>query len=185
MDVRQIRALAPAAIVISPGPCTPDVAGTSLDVVREFWQEIPILGVCLGHQTIAAAFGAGIVRADEPMHGRTSPITHDERGVFAGLPNPLTVCRYHSLIVEECSLPNSFEVSARLDDGTIMAIRHRHRPVIGLQFHPESILTDYGYSLLANFLADAGLNAATNVSHDQELVERPRVTTIPDSPVTF
>jgi anthranilate synthase/aminodeoxychorismate synthase-like glutamine amidotransferase len=185
LDVSQIKVSAPAAIVLSPGPCTPEVAGTSLEVVREFWREIPILGVCLGHQTIAAALGATIVRAREPMHGRTSPITHDERGVFSGLPNPLTVCRYHSLIVEESSLPEVFEVSARLADETIMAIRHRHRPVIGLQFHPESILTDGGYSILANFLGAAGLKAVTDVSQKQELVERPRVTSVPDSPVTF
>lgn len=185
LDTEQIRALAPAAIVLSPGPCTPEVAGKSLDVVREFWQDTPILGVCLGHQTIAAAFGARIRRANEPMHGRTSPITHDARGVFAGLPNPLTVCRYHSLIVEEPSLPAEFEVSARLADGTIMAIRHRHRPVIGLQFHPESILTECGYPILASFLRAAGLEAATEVSHDLELVERPRATLLPDSPVTF
>jgi len=185
LDISQIRALAPAAIVLSPGPCTPATAGKSLQVVDAFWREIPILGVCLGHQTIAAAFGATIVRAREPMHGRTSPITHDNRGVFAGLPNPLTVCRYHSLIIEESSLPDVFEVSARLDDETIMAIRHRHRPVIGLQFHPESILTDRGYSVLANFLGAAGLNAATDVSHAQELVERPRVISVPASPVTF
>jgi anthranilate synthase/aminodeoxychorismate synthase-like glutamine amidotransferase len=185
VDIRQIRTMAPAAIVLSPGPCTPDVAGKSLEVVHEFWQEIPILGVCLGHQTIAAAFGGTIVRAREPVHGRTSPITHDERGVFAGLPNPLTVCRYHSLIVEESSLPDVLEVSARFNDETIMAIRHRHRPVIGIQFHPESILTTFGYAILANFLGGAGLKAATDVSQAEELVEPSRVTSLPDTPVTF
>lgn len=185
LSVDQIRALAPAAIVLSPGPCTPAVAGTSLDVVRELWRDIPMLGVCLGHQTIAAAFGANIVRAREPMHGRTSFITHDARGVFAGLPNPLTVCRYHSLVVEENSLPDELEVTARLADGTIMAIHHRDRPVVGLQFHPEAILTECGYPILAGFLGAAGLDAATGASSDQELVKPPPAPPLPASPVTF
>ena len=152
LDVPQIRTMAPTAIVLSPGPCTPDVAGISLEVVHEFWQEIPILGVCLGHQTIAAAFGAKIVRAQEPMHGRTSPITHDERGVFTGLPNPLTVCRYHSLIVEAATLPDTLTVTAETADGLIMGLAHKELPIRGVQFHPESIATAAGHELLANFI---------------------------------
>ncbi len=185
MDTDQIRACAPDAIVLSPGPCTPDVAGNSLDIVRHLWRDFPILGVCLGHQTIAAAFGAEIVRAAEPMHGRTSPIVHNQRGAFAGLPNPLTVCRYHSLIVEATSLPADFEVSAWLSDGTIMAIRHRQYPVEGLQFHPEAILTDGGYLMLANFLRSIGLQATIDPSHSRELVQDARTITLPASPVTF
>ena len=118
---------------------------------------LPILGVCLGHQTIAAALGGRVVRANEPVHGRSASIRHDGRGIFAGLPDPIVGCRYHSLVVEEASLPDCLEVSARLDDGTVMALRHRELPVVGLQFHPESILTDVGYSLLAAFLRLAGL----------------------------
>ncbi len=158
VGVREVDAMRPEAIVLSPGPCTPNEAGCSLDIVRRFHQTIPILGVCLGHQAIAAALGAQIVRADEPMHGRTSEIFHDGLGVFEGLPNPLTACRYHSLVVEESSLPDCLEVSAKTADGTVMAVRHRNGPLIGVQFHPESILTTAGYSLLTSFLCLAGLS---------------------------
>jgi len=185
VDRAAIRAIDPCAIVLSPGPCTPDHAGHSLDVVRDMWQEIPILGICLGHQTIAAAFGAKIVRANEPVHGRTSQIKHHERGVFAGLANPLTVCRYHSLIVDEDSLPSDFEITARLTDGTIMAIQHRRRPLVGLQFHPEAILTEGGYAMLGNFLHIIGLPAAVEGLQDQELVRRPSDPFQLPSPVTF
>ena len=160
VDVAGVRALGPDAVVLSPGPCTPNEAGCSLAVVREFHTELPILGVCLGHQAIAAALGGRIVRAAEAVHGRTSPIRHDGRGIFAGLPNPIVGCRYHSLVVDEASLPDCLEVSARTEDGTVMALRHRELPVVGLQFHPESILTDNGYRLLAAFLRRAGLPAA-------------------------
>jgi anthranilate synthase component 2 len=152
-----VRALAPDAMVLSPGPCAPRQAGRSLELVREFHTRLPILGVCLGHQTIAEALGGRIVRAAEPVHGRSSKIIHDGRGVFAGLPNPIVAARYHSLVVEENSLPPELEVSARTEDGTIMAIRHRALAVVGLQFHPESILTESGYLLLAAFLRLAGL----------------------------
>ena len=157
VNVSRIRALRPDALVISPGPCTPREAGCSLAVVRELCGKIPILGVCLGHQAIAEAMGGRIVRANEPIHGRTSWIRHDGRGVFADLPNPIVGCRYHSL-VEEASLPECLEVSARTSDGTVMGLRHRELPLVGLQFHPESILTNHGYSLLAAFLRLAGLS---------------------------
>jgi len=171
IDAAGVRALAPDAIVLSPGPCTPQQAGCSLELVRRFHAELPILGVCLGHQTIAEALGGRVVRAHEPVHGRSSPIHHDGRGVFAGLPNPLVGCRYHSLVVEEASLPESLEISARLAGGTaspaaggtVMALRHRELPTIGLQFHPESILTDTGYPLLAGFLRLAGLTVPSEL----------------------
>jgi len=163
IDAAGLRAAAPQAIVLSPGPCTPQQAGCSLEVVRAFHAELPILGVCLGHQAIAAALGGRVVRAGEPVHGRSSPVWHDGRGVFAGLPNPIVAARYHSLVVEEASLPACLEVSARTDDATIMALRHREFPVVGLQFHPESILTDMGYALLAGFLRVAGLPVPAEV----------------------
>jgi anthranilate synthase/aminodeoxychorismate synthase-like glutamine amidotransferase len=157
VDAAGVRALRPDALVLSPGPCTPKQAGCSLDLVREFCAELPILGICLGHQTIAEALGGRIVRAREPVHGRTSRVFHDERGLFESLPNPIVAARYHSLVVEEASLPKCLEACARTDDGTIMALRHRQFPVVGLQFHPESILTEAGYPLLAAFLRMAGL----------------------------
>jgi anthranilate synthase component II len=157
ITVGEIRRLAPAAIVLSPGPCTPLQAGISMDVVRRMHAEVPILGVCLGHQAIAAALGGSVVRAAEPMHGRTSQVFHDGCGVFRGLPQPLTACRYHSLAVAEADLPRCLEVSARTADGTVMAIRHQDAPTVGVQFHPESILTESGYLLLAGFLRLAGL----------------------------
>jgi anthranilate synthase/aminodeoxychorismate synthase-like glutamine amidotransferase len=152
IDVQSVRDMQPRAIVLSPGPCTPSETGCCLDVVRELHSELPILGVCLGHQTIAAALGGTIVRAPEPIHGRASCIHHDEQGLFASLPNPLRGCRYHSLVVDEATLPNCLHVTARTDDGTVMAIRHRTLPVVGLQFHPESILTECGEVMLAAFL---------------------------------
>jgi len=157
IDTDGVRKLAPEAIVLSPGPCTPQEAGCSLEVVRQFHQTLPILGVCLGHQAIAEALGGRVIRAREPVHGRSAPIRHDGRGVFAGLPEVILGCRYHSLVVDEASLPDCLEVSARLDDGTVMALRHRQFPLVGLQFHPESILTEAGYQLLAGFLRIAEL----------------------------
>ena len=152
----EIPALQPRAIVLSPGPCTPNEAGCSLELVRRFHTTFPLLGVCLGHQTLAAALGGSVVRAPEPMHGRTSPVFHDGRDVFEGLPNPFAACRYHSLAVDEASLPPCLAVTARTADGVVMAIRHRDLPLIGLQFHPEAILTSWGYSLLARFLLRCG-----------------------------
>lgn len=163
IDTAGVRALEPEAIVLSPGPCTPRQAGCSLELVRELHVELPILGVCLGHQAIAEALGGRVVRAREPVHGRSAKIRHDGRGVFAGLPEGITGCRYHSLVVEEASLPPCLEVSARLEDGTVMALRHHELPVVGLQFHPESILTDVGYPLLAAFLRLAGLPVPAEV----------------------
>jgi anthranilate synthase/aminodeoxychorismate synthase-like glutamine amidotransferase len=154
-----VRRLRPAAVVLSPGPCTPQRAGCSLAIVRELAAELPIFGVCLGHQAIAQAFGGRVVRARQPVHGRASPVHHNGRGLFAGLPNPLAAGRYHSLVVDEAGLPDCLEVTARTDDGTIMAIEHRELPVVGVQFHPESILTGCGNRLLAGFLRQAGLPA--------------------------
>ena len=138
--------------LISPGPCTPNEAGISVPLIRRFAGEIPILGVCLGHQSIGQAFGGRIVRAQHVMHGKVSPVAHDSRGVFAGLPSPFEATRYHSLAIEPSSLPPSLEVSARADDGEIMGVRHRTFAVEGVQFHPEALLTEHGMRLLANFL---------------------------------
>ena len=157
IDAAGVRAMSPDALVLSPGPCAPEQAGCSLDLVRELYRELPILGVCLGHQTIAQALGARIVRAAEPVHGRTSPVFHHGSGVFAGLPSPIVATRYHSLVVDEQSLPPTLEITARTQDGTVMALQHRELPMVGLQFHPESILTEHGYPILAAFLRLAGL----------------------------
>ena len=148
-----VEALAPEGIVISPGPGNPDGAGISLDLIHRFHARVPILGVCLGHQAIGRAFGGTVARARRQMHGKTSPITHDGRGVFRGLPPRFEATRYHSLVVLEAGLPTDLEITARADDGEIMGLRHRHYPVEGVQFHPESILTSQGKALLTNFLA--------------------------------
>ncbi len=150
----EIERLAPARIVISPGPCAPAQAGISVPLLAHFAGRVPILGVCLGHQAIGEAFGGRIVRAREIMHGKTSPITHDGQGVFRGLPSPYTVIRYHSLAIERASLPDCLEITAETDDGEIMGVRHRHHRIEGVQFHPESILTEHGHALLRNFLHD-------------------------------
>ena len=156
LTLAEIRALAPDAILISPGPGDPDQSGVCLEVLRELSPTIPTLGVCLGHQSIAQVFGGRVVRAKELMHGKTSPVLHDGQGVFAGLPNPLTATRYHSLIAERDSLPDCLEITAWLEDGTIMGLRHRDHPHLqGVQFHPESVLTQNGHQLLANFLREA------------------------------
>jgi anthranilate synthase/aminodeoxychorismate synthase-like glutamine amidotransferase len=148
----EIDARSPERIVISPGPCTPRESGISNRVIRRFAGRVPILGVCLGHQCIAHAFGAQVVRAARPMHGKTSEIRHDGAGVFAGLPNPFSAMRYHSLVVDERSLPAEFAVSARTADGEVMGFRHREWPLEGVQFHPESYRTEAGTALLRNFL---------------------------------
>jgi para-aminobenzoate synthetase component 2 len=147
-----IARLSPAKIVISPGPCTPDESGISLEVIRHYAGKTPILGVCLGHQAIAQVFGATIVRAANVMHGKTSPVTHTGTGVFAGLNNPLTVTRYHSLVIDPPTLPAEFEITALSETGEIMGIRHRKWDLEGVQFHPESILSEQGHQLLENFL---------------------------------
>lgn len=161
LTVEQIRALNPERIVVSPGPCTPNEAGVSLAVIREFAGRLPLLGVCLGHQSIGQAFGGEVVRARVAMHGKTSPVFHQDQGVFEGLANPLTVTRYHSLVVRRESLPGCLEITAwtQLEDGTvdeIMGLRHKTLNVEGVQFHPESILTQQGHELLANFLKQSG-----------------------------
>ena len=152
LTLEEIAALLPEKIVISPGPCTPNESGISLAVIARYAGQIPLLGVCLGHQAIAQVFGATIVRAAKVMHGKTSPIHHNGQGVFQGLNNPLTVTRYHSLLIDPSTLPECFEVTARSDSGEIMAIRHREWDLEGVQFHPESILSEQGHQLLANFL---------------------------------
>jgi anthranilate synthase/aminodeoxychorismate synthase-like glutamine amidotransferase len=151
-----IGGLAPSKIVISPGPCTPNEAGISLEVIRTYAGKIPILGVCLGHQAIGQAFGGKIVRAARVMHGKTSQIFHDGRGLFTGLPNPLEATRYHSLLIERASVPDCLEVTAHTADQEIMAIRHKSLPIEGVQFHPESFLTTSGKDLLRNFLTRGG-----------------------------
>jgi len=156
VGVAEVRALKPDAIVISPGPCTPADAGISVPILREMAGELPILGVCLGHQCIGEAFGAKVVRASRLMHGKTSPIIHDGRTIFAGLENPFEAMRYHSLLVEPRSLPECLEVSARTAEGEIMGLRHQQLSVEGVQFHPESIGTPQGKELLRNFLAGVG-----------------------------
>lgn len=157
IDAVGVRALAPAALIFSPGPCAPDQAGASIEIVRALQNDLPMLGVCLGHQILAQALGARIVPAPRPVHGQTSEITHDASGLFANLPSPLAVCRYHSLVVEPASLPPELRPTAWTDDGLLMAFEHANRPLFGVQFHPEAILTDGGYTLLANFLRLVGL----------------------------
>jgi anthranilate synthase/aminodeoxychorismate synthase-like glutamine amidotransferase len=188
IDVNQARAMEPQAIVLSPGPCTPTEAGASLDIVQALYQVTPILGVCLGHQVIAAALGGEIVRAAMPVHGRSSVIRHDGTGLFAAVPSPLAVGRYHSLVVEPATLPAELRATAWTDDGILMACEHTHLPVYGVQFHPESILTDYGYDLLANFLGLAGLSipSAPAMLIRSELPEQPtQGRPLPSRPVTF
>jgi anthranilate synthase component 2 len=148
----EVEALNPDRIVLSPGPCTPQEAGISIDLIRHMAGKVPILGVCLGHQAIGAAFGGNVIRAPKLMHGKTSQIDHDGRTIFAGINTPMTCTRYHSLIVEEKGLPIDLEISARAHDGIIMGLRHRTLPVEGVQFHPESVLTNDGKSLIQNFL---------------------------------
>ena len=156
LSLDQVRELAPDAILISPGPGDPDQSGVCLAVLRELSPTIPTLGVCLGHQSIAQVYGGKVVRAKELMHGKTSPVLHEGAGVFAGLPNPLTATRYHSLIAERESLPECLEITAWLDDGTIMGLRHRDfHHIQGVQFNPESVLTQEGHAMLANFLRQA------------------------------
>jgi len=188
IDVAGVRAMRPAAIVISPGPCTPHEAGASLEIVRELYEDVPMLGVCLGHQVIAEALGAQIVRASVPLHGQASQVEHDGSGVFDRVPSPLTVGRYHSLVVEPQSLPRELRATAWTADRVLMAFQHARLPVFGVQFHPESILTQHGYDLLANFLRHAGLEVRETASKlaANELTHTPQQRRpLPARPVTF
>ena len=154
----QALSMRPQAVLLSPGPCTPNEAGVCLDLIAAAAEaRLPLLGVCLGHQALGQAFGGAVVRAAQVMHGKTSPVIHDGTGVFAGLPSPFEATRYHSLIVREADLPDAFIVNARTADGTIMGMRHATLPLHGVQFHPESIATEHGHALLANFMTLAGI----------------------------
>lgn len=166
LTIEEVEALAPSHIIISPGPCTPAEAGISTELVRRFGASTPVLGVCLGHQCIGAAYGGDVVRGTRPVHGKTSVIVHDGSGIFAGIPSPLRVARYHSLVIAKQSLPASLRVlaSAR-DDGEIMAVEHRQHPVVGVQFHPESAASEYGYAMLDRFLRG-------DRAHPEELAAR-------------
>ncbi len=180
-----IERLAPQAIILSPGPCTPDASGCCLEVVRRFEMRVPMLGVCLGHQIIAQALGAKIRRVARPIHGRASWVKHDGRGIFHLAPNPLAAARYHSLVVEEASLPECLEASAWCD-GLLMGFRHRNFPLVGVQFHPESILTEHGYLLLANFLRHVvGIPTPPPPRFEQERAPHRPAPPAPSSPVTF
>jgi 4-amino-4-deoxychorismate synthase (2-amino-4-deoxychorismate-forming) component II len=159
IDVRSMKALRPKAVVISPGPCSPAEAGISVEAIRHFGGTVPVLGVCLGHQAIAAAYGGRVVRAERVMHGKTSTIFHDCRSMYETVPNPFEAVRYHSLIVERHSLPSCLEVTAWTEEGEIMGIRHRHHLVEGVQFHPESILTKEGTRLVHSFLQRGGIES--------------------------
>jgi len=151
LTLEDIRTLTPDSILISPGPGNPNTAGISLDIVRNYYQDIPILGVCLGHQIIAQAFGGNVRKANQPMHGKISLMNHDQHSIFSGLPTPLQITRYHSLVVDESTLPHCLEISARSEDGEIMGLRHKHYRVEGVQFHPEAILTDSGKKMIHHF----------------------------------
>jgi len=177
-DVDGLFHLRPQAVVISPGPCTPAEAGCSVAAIRACRGRVPVLGVCLGHQAIAVALGGTIVRAREPVHGRTSPVHHDGINLFAGIPSPMAACRYHSLVVAPDRLPAGLAVTARDDEGTIMAIAHEADRLYGVQFHPESILTHHGFRMLANFLTAAGIphHADRVADLDASVAEQARAT---------
>lgn len=157
IDLAGIEAMKPDHILISPGPCTPNEAGISLSLIKHFQGKIPILGVCLGHQSIGQVFGGDVIRAERLMHGKTSAIYHDGKGVFQGLPSPFTATRYHSLIVKKETLPDCLEISAQTAEGEIMGLRHKEYPIEGVQFHPESIITDHGHQILRNFLKETAV----------------------------
>ena len=185
IDCQKVRELSPRAIVISPGPCTPKEAGCCESVVREFCESTPILGVCLGHQAIATALGGMLRPATQPIHGRTSEVHHDRRGLFEGLPSPMTVCRYHSLVISELGLHDDLIVTARTADGTPMAVAHQDYPVFGVQFHPESVLTEHGFALLANFLAAAGLPVRKPLPTMENELDTPASSELDHANVTY
>jgi anthranilate synthase component 2 len=167
----EVLAAKPQAIILSPGPCDPDKAGICLDLIKAAPDDMPIFGVCLGHQCIGQAFGGTIVRADKIMHGKLSPIAHNGDGLFKGLAAPLTVTRYHSLTIAPDTLPDCLEATAQTDDGVIMAVQHKTRPIYGVQFHPESIATMKGHHMLANFLTSAGLTVKTDIASQHLTLE--------------
>lgn len=171
LEVGDVASIKPAAIVVSPGPCTPREAGVSCELIRHFGASTPILGVCLGHQAIAEALGGRVIRAPEPVHGKASIVFHHEKNLFAGVPNPMRATRYHSLIVDETALPNGLYVVARTSDGVPMALEHSAWPLFGVQFHPESILTQGGHRVLANFLRLAGVSPNELPAGDWSAVE--------------
>ena len=187
LSLKQIGQMSPDGIVISPGPCAPREAGSSVQIVERFQDRVPILGICLGHQAIAVAFGGEVIRTGKPIHGQARKIMHDEKGVFSGLPNPLTAGLYHSLAVDLKSLPEELEVSARSPEGVVMGIRHRVLPIVGLQFHPESILTENGYELLAGFLRLAGASVSSPIPESGSELRQliPVRQPMPETPVTF
>ncbi|GLI10285.1 glutamine amidotransferase [Paenibacillus tyrfis] len=160
IDLEGIEALKPDHILISPGPCTPNEAGISLSLIERFKGRIPILGVCLGHQSIGQAFGGEVIRAERLMHGKTSEIFHDGQGIFKDMPSPFTATRYHSLIVKKETLPDCFVITAETAEGEIMGLRHKEYPIEGVQFHPESIITDHGHQMLRNFLNETAVSQA-------------------------
>ncbi|MCO8030225.1 aminodeoxychorismate/anthranilate synthase component II [Brevundimonas diminuta] len=165
LTVEEAWALKPEAVLLSPGPCAPDQAGICLSLIETAAETMPILGVCLGHQSIGQAFGGQVVRAKTLMHGKTSPILHEGRGVFGGLPSPFTATRYHSLAVRRATLPDALEVTAWTEDGEIMGLSHRTRPIHGVQFHPESIATEHGHEMIANFLDLAGVKRHSSLKN--------------------
>ena len=187
MTIDEIRELKPTAIVLSPGPCVPSTAGISLTVVSALSGEFPILGICLGHQVIGQAFGGDVIVGAEPVHGRTSCVEHDGRGSFTNVPQGFSAGRYHSLVLDRKTLPDALEVTAWLADETVMGIRHREYCVVGLQFHPESVLTDSGYLLLANFLQMAGVDVPDNnltLANERHLIVE-QMTDETDRVITF
>ena len=164
LSVRDVEGIAPTHIILSPGPCTPSQAGICTDVVRELGASIPILGVCLGHQCIGEAYGGRTVRAVRPLHGRAARVIHDAAGVLEGIPSPFLATRYHSLVIDPATCPNDLHVTARSDEGEIMAVQHAHYPVVGVQFHPESAATEWGYRIIGNFLgAGASVTAGADL----------------------
>jgi anthranilate synthase/aminodeoxychorismate synthase-like glutamine amidotransferase len=177
IDANEVRKLRPSALVLSPGPCAPEQAGASLELVRALHRELPMLGVCLGHQSIAQALGARIIRAPKPVHGQASLVEHAGKGIFAGLPSPMTIGRYHSLVVDADSLPDKIHPTAWTEEHLLMAFEHADLPLYGLQFHPESILTGGGYELLANFLRLIGLPIAAD---PKELAADERLSSLRD-----
>lgn len=184
-DADSIQAIAPQAIVISPGPCTPDEAGGCLEIVKQLGPHLPILGICLGHQVIVQAMGGTIQLANEPIHGRQSPVFHSDSPLFENIPSPFMAGRYHSLVASRTELPAEFDVAAHTEDGTVMGVIHRSLPLFGLQFHPESILTEWGYQLLFNFLKLAGINVSDlNLPENHPISELGHACRPPSKPTT-